>query len=175
MRLFTAINFDDKTKDSLCESIDALKAHGITGNFSRRENLHLTVVFIGETARVSDITAALGGLRAAPFTLGLGGLGAFRGGLLWCGIKENPVLSGIYASLGAELKRRGFSVEDRPFSPHLTVCREAVVPTGLNIKDLSPLFPPLTQNVGKISLMKSERLNGKLTYTEVFAKTLQNG
>lgn len=175
MRLFTAISFDEKTKDSLCKSVDMLRGRGVAGNFSRRENLHLTVIFIGETARGSDAAAAVDRLRADSFTLELGGLGAFRGGILWCGVKENPALSRIYESLGAELRRRGFAVENRPFSPHLTVCREAVLSAGLNIRDLSPLFPPLTVNVGKISLMKSERITGRLVYTEIFAKMLQIG
>ena len=55
MRLFTAINFDDNIKDALSAAISELKARGIRGTFTLRENLHLTLVFLGETPRVSDV------------------------------------------------------------------------------------------------------------------------
>ena len=44
MRLFIAINFDDKIKDELCLLIDKLKNYSVSGNFTKRENLHLTLV-----------------------------------------------------------------------------------------------------------------------------------
>jgi len=47
MRLFIAINFNEKIKDRLCEMQGQLKAQTYAGNFSRRENLHLTLVFLG--------------------------------------------------------------------------------------------------------------------------------
>jgi 2'-5' RNA ligase len=175
MRLFIAVNFDDKIKDSLCKSVCELKARGIAGNFSSRENMHLTVVFIGETTRVSDVKSALNKLNTEPFSLEIGGLGSFHGNILWCRIKENSGLYDIYSQLNISLKQYGFKTEDRSFSPHLTVCREALLPSGLDLRSLSPLFPALKAEIRKISLMKSERINGKLIYTEIYAKELQNG
>ena len=50
MRLFIAVNFNDKTKDKIVSVQDRLREHG-KGNFSFRENLHLTLVFLGEVPR----------------------------------------------------------------------------------------------------------------------------
>lgn len=173
MRLFTAVNFSDNILDSLQASINALKTHGVSGSFSRRENLHVTVVFIGETSRVSDIKAVLESVSSRPFTLRLGGLGLFRGDILWCGVEKNHILNNIQAQFNSGIKQLGFKPEDRPFSPHLTVCREALIPTGLDIKTLSHLFPELITEISRVSLMRSERVNGRLIYTEIYAKSLQ--
>jgi len=55
MRLFIAINFNDEIKDALCDASAELMAAAKRGRTPRRENLHLTLVFIGETTRVDDI------------------------------------------------------------------------------------------------------------------------
>ena len=48
MRLFISINLDDH----MCDAVSAVRRDmerlGVRGNFTRRENLHLTLAFIGE-------------------------------------------------------------------------------------------------------------------------------
>ncbi len=39
-------------------------------------------------------------------------------------------------------------------------------------KDVKLSIPTASMTVGRISLMRSDRINGKLTYTEVFGKGL---
>ena len=41
MRLFIAIQLNEKMKDSLVRMQNAMKRQGVTGNCSKRENLHL--------------------------------------------------------------------------------------------------------------------------------------
>ena len=48
MRLFIAIHFPDEIKAILAEIRDSLKEAALQGNFSLDENLHLTLVFLGE-------------------------------------------------------------------------------------------------------------------------------
>ena len=48
MRLFVAINFDKETKRKILNIQDNLRKYA-TGSFSYYENLHLTLVFLGET------------------------------------------------------------------------------------------------------------------------------
>lgn len=85
MRLFVAICFDEPCKDVLCAAIAGLKSHARQGNFSRRENLHLTLAFLGETNRIDSAKRALGSIRAESFAMELAGLGCFQrsGGDLW--------------------------------------------------------------------------------------------
>jgi len=48
MRLFIAINFPDEIKATIAKIRDGLKEKAFRGNFSSDENLHLTLVFLGE-------------------------------------------------------------------------------------------------------------------------------
>lgn len=175
MRLFIAINFNDEIKDNLCNVIQGLKSNAARGNFTRRENLHVTVVFIGETTKVDAIKGAMDSVTAETFTLGIGQLGRFsRQGsdLYWVGIEKNNTLLSIHDQLSTELRNAGFEIERRVFKPHLTIGREVALNKDFGVKDFEKTIEPLSMQVTKISLMKSERIGGKLTYTEIYSKEL---
>ena len=61
MRLFIAINFNNETRSRLLALCDELRANSRGGNFTSMENLHLTLVFIGEVSpkKVDKIKAIL--------------------------------------------------------------------------------------------------------------------
>ncbi|HOA81090.1 MAG TPA: 2'-5' RNA ligase family protein [Defluviitaleaceae bacterium] len=48
MRVFIAIDFNNRLKDYLKEKQDELRKYCTKGNFTHKENFHLTIVFIGE-------------------------------------------------------------------------------------------------------------------------------
>ena len=48
MRLFIAIQLDDTIKNALTGIQAALRAARVSGNYTKIENLHLTLAFIGE-------------------------------------------------------------------------------------------------------------------------------
>ena len=48
MRLFIAINFNENMNYALLKMQNGLKRTGVKGSFTREENLHMTMVFIGE-------------------------------------------------------------------------------------------------------------------------------
>ncbi|MBE6830541.1 MAG: RNA 2',3'-cyclic phosphodiesterase [Ruminococcaceae bacterium] len=173
MRLFIAVNFSEPVKDSLTEWIQKLKDCGVRGNFSRRENLHLTLAFIGETADADKVRQVMDRISAEPFELTVGGLGRFRrngGDICWVGVEKNEVLLSVHNQLCAALRFAGFSIENREFKPHLTLGREMIFPSGFAFRDFAGRIAPMTMRVPKISLMKSERINGQLTYTEIYGK-----
>lgn len=165
MRLFVAINFSPEIKAALLRAQARLRSLCAGGNFSRPENLHLTLAFIGETERLSDAREAVAEC-GGPFELSLSGLGRF-GELYWCGIAENPRLTALARELRDALTRRGFKLEAREFSPHITIARRVRADGSVDFD-----VPPASMTVGRISLMSSERINGKLTYTEVYARRL---
>lgn len=176
MRLFIAVNFSEPVKDSLTGWIQKLKDCGARGNFSRRENLHLTLVFLGETADADKVKQAMDKVSAEPFALTVGGFGRFRrngGDICWIGVEKNEALVSLYNALCSALRLAGFSIENREFQPHLTVGREVVFPAGFDFPGFSGQVTPVTMQVPKISLMKSERINGKLTYTEIYETRFQ--
>jgi len=175
MRLFIAINFDDRIKDRLWEIAERLRENCVQGNFTRRENFHLTLVFIGETKRIVDVIQAMDKITAGPLSIKLGGLGSFQrngGDIYWIGVERNASLLAVYSRLYEELAGAGFSIDSREYRPHLTLGREVILRDGFDKDEFSKGIPQMTVKVNKISLMKSERINGKLVYTEMYSKPL---
>ncbi|MCI8496945.1 MAG: RNA 2',3'-cyclic phosphodiesterase [Clostridiales bacterium] len=174
MRLFLAVNFDGALKDALFHTAQALKEQAAGGNFTRRENFHLTLAFLGEQpdSRVPAVRRAMEATPFSPFDLRFQRLGWFRrsgGDLYWLGAKDCPALMKMQKRLCAELRREGFELETRPFRPHLTLGREVRLPKRFDHAAFEAGLPDLDAHVEKISLMKSERIRGVLTYTELYS------
>jgi 2'-5' RNA ligase len=55
MRIFIAINLEQEISDALEKLIHKLKDQSVQGNFTRKENLHITLIFIGETSRIKPV------------------------------------------------------------------------------------------------------------------------
>lgn len=177
LRLFIAINFDEDVKDHLCDIIQKLKSSAERGNFTQRENLHLTLAFLGEvvTSRVREIQKVMDRVSESPFNLGISGLGSFKrngGDICWMGVERNDSLISLHSQLYEGLTKARFVLEKRAFKPHLTLGREVVLGKGFSRESFTESLPSLMQEVNQISLMKSQRINGKLTYTEVYKKSL---
>lgn len=71
MRLFIAIDFEDKIKDFLQQTVLELHTLGIAGNFTRQDNFHLTLNFIGETREISAIKEIMDRATVPPVSFGL--------------------------------------------------------------------------------------------------------
>lgn len=172
MRLFVAINFQEETLDALTAVQDALRRAAPGGSYSRRENLHLTLAFLGEQPedRLAAAREAMAAARFSPLTLIFDRLGRFRragGDVWWAGAAPNPALYAAQRRLARELSARGFALEERRFVPHLTLARRVPVPEGPD--PAGPLAAPIEARAGRISLMLSGRPGGKLTYTELYS------
>lgn len=178
MRLFIAINFDKAVLRQLTAYQDRIRQI-IPGEYTKAQNLHLTLVFMGELPQkyVPVIGRVMNSLDTAPLSLTLSGLGSFeraQGSILWLGIEQNLDLERLQQTLSGRLANCGFPIEaldKRPFTPHLTLARKAKSRRGLDLGTLAPP-EPIIAAVDKISLMKSERIDGRLTYTEVFRRML---
>ncbi len=166
MRLFTAITFDAPSKDRLSRHMAALKKAGAAGNFTRHDNLHLTLAFIGETDRVEDAKAALDACAAGhrALTLHVEGTGRF-GNILWAGASGEG-LTALGEDMAACLRSRGFDIEKRPFKAHITLARKYKDGAGM------PMLRPFDYGAGHISLMESTREKGVLVYREIYRKAL---
>ena len=169
MRLFTAICFDDEIKDALF-SAEKEAEKRFSGSFSLYENLHLTLVFIGETDRLPDIKNAFDETEFSPFDIKIKGAGTFEKGILWAGIEENEKLSSLYKTLFEKLEKLGFDLEERDYVPHITLARKfsSEDPSGADF--VAGIIPEKDFSVRKISLMESKRTDGVLRYTEIYSK-----
>jgi len=170
MRLFIAITLDKAAKQSLEESIQALKNCSISGNFTRLENLHLTVIFIGETENVKSVCDVMDKVNAPPLNIAINCIGKFDragGNIYWAGVDGDDTLFKIYRQLCENLSGAGFNIKNQKYLPHITLGRQVVLSSE---PDFSP--DKITVSVGSLTLMESKRINGKLIYIPVYSKKL---
>ena len=171
MRLFIAINFPDEIKAAIVEIRNSIEKAALRGRFTFDENLHLTLVFLGECdiRQAEAIKAVMNDAIFSKFTLMLDKVGYFKrdnGNTWWIGLKENNSLSDLQADLTERLRQKGFTLENRKYTPHVTIGREVKMSTVFVKSEV----PQVKFDVTNIELMKSERINGKLVYTQVFRK-----
>ena len=166
MRLFIAINFNETTRARLIALRDDLRRKAISGRFSAPENLHLTLVFLGECdmAQAKRAEAAMDAVNFAPFPVTFDRIGRFGrdgGGLWWAGARGNEPLLNLHRDLTGKLAAGGFELEKRKYSPHVTLAREVVA------KEPPMEIETFSETVFAIELMKSEHMHGKLKYTAI--------
>ena len=85
MRFFIAIQFEENILDALTDFQADLKSQGVSGNYTKRENLHITLAFIGEYGNPEDILDAMEQVEFRPIEISLSGVGSF-GELFWVGL-----------------------------------------------------------------------------------------
>jgi len=175
VRLFIAVLFEEEVVDRLCALQRALKAEVHSGNYTARENLHLTLAFLGEQSeeKIPLIQDCMERTQGREMALTFGRVGHFaREGecLYFAALEEHPDLIGLQKHLVQNLRKAGFSIESRRFVPHITLARRV----GRTANDAQLLPEPFTAKACGMSLMLSERIGGRLTYTELSYVSLGN-
>ena len=169
MRLFIAINFSSGVRSRLLALQGELRAKSARGSFTLPENLHLTLAFLGECDReqLASAKAAVDAVSFEPFSINIDHVGYFRrcdGNIWWAGVRESRPLLVLQSQLTERLISEDFALDGRKYSPHITLGRKVE-------RDIDPWeIEPFDETVASIELMKSERIQGKLTYTEVHRK-----
>ena len=115
------------------------------------ENLHLTLVFLGEQPRdvLEDLHHALEGLRLPPFALQLRGVESFGSGAprsVHAGVAPSEPLAALQRKLETAARRAGVALERRRFAPHVTLAR--LDPARMAPGDLDRLRGAMVENAG---------------------------
>lgn len=169
MRLFIAIQLNDVMKDALQALQKEMQACGVSGNFTKRENLHLTLAFIGEYDDPDQVLELIRQIEFKPFELHLSGAGAFHQ-LWWAGIEGDDALSEYAQRLRFALDDAGIPFDRKKFSPHITLVRKPVIKGGMTEDDILTAMNVdrhIKMTVDHISLMRSDRDERGVTYTEL--------
>ena len=170
MRLFIAIQPNDEIKKALRGTQNELRRRGVEGNFTRADNLHLTLAFIGEYPDADAVLDAMNTLRAEPLRLKLNGLGSF-GDTWWAGFEENDRLDELVRRLHRALAEAGIPFDRKSFRPHMTLIRK---PTYRRDPQLGTVPPPEAEMTAvSVSLMLSTRGKHCMIYTELGAVRLE--
>jgi len=131
IRLFVALALPD----SVAEGLACLQA-GVPGaRWSTRDQLHLTLRFIGEVdgRDAAAIDDALTAIDAPRFELALKGVGEFGGKnphALWAGVRDPGPVKFLARKIETALQRIGLPAEERKFVPHVTLARLRASPRG---------------------------------------------
>ena len=162
-RLFVALWLPGPLAEAALARLEELRAGGRGVRWVRREQLHVTLKFLGETRveAVPEIEAALAGVAAGsrPFRMGLRPGGVFPPSgpprVVWLGVAPGEELRDMAARVERALLPLGFSPERRSFRPHLTLGRAgpgAAVDPAVLARD----FTVAPAEVGSLSLVQSE-------------------
>lgn len=179
MRTFIAIELEEEVRDHLANVQAETQKLCRKGNYTPKENFHLTLHFLGEVEE-DDLDYLQEAIyetarRNRPFTMTIDKIGFFpRGnkGILWAGIEKNNHLQRLFSTLEKSLEQQGFARERKGLSPHITLGREVEpqrnfidVQKGVNVE-------PMRVSVRSISLMESVRKGPRLVYAPLFRQNL---
>ncbi|HEX3808801.1 MAG TPA: RNA 2',3'-cyclic phosphodiesterase [Rhizomicrobium sp.] len=168
MRLFVALALPDAVAQTMF-----LLQSGVPGaRWQTREQLHLTLRFIGEVdgRDAANIDDVLSTIEAPPFTLALKGVGEFGGKnprALWAGVSDPEPIIHLQKKIERALQRLGLAPEERKFTPHVTLARLRGAPPAKVIEYLADhaLYASAPFQVAEFALYSSHLTPGGSVYT----------
>ena len=157
-RLFFALWPDEDTREHLAK----LALDHITGRWVSRDNLHVTLAFLGSVDKHarSCVEHVASQVRAQPFTLYLDEVGYWRKPrILWLGASRLPLpLVQLLSSLNDGLSTYGFKLERREYRAHVTLARKVQKPVAH--RNIDPILWPIDSFV----LVESRTLPAGASY-----------
>lgn len=168
MRLFFAVELEEKVKEFILEGIRGSGVSDPPWRWIPPENFHITMKFLGDIddSRLSGIEEAAAGSvrgRHSPFKVRLGSFGAFpsisRPRVLFYSVEEgSDDLASLAGSIEEAMASIGFKREKRKFHAHTTLARvkRSLKPAILEkLESIPPLDERAWQEVEGFSLMRS--------------------
>jgi RNA 2',3'-cyclic 3'-phosphodiesterase len=182
VRLFIGLDVPEPSRRELRRRLEGLRDRLPRARWVDLENLHLTLLFLGETAE-ADVPALVAKLRPAfvrcpPLDLRLASGGTFPPGrparVAWVGVDAPPELMTLQADVTqAAMDSLGFEPEARPYHPHVTLARcpdpwrrEAV--DKLKTTLTGPIGPPFVADHGVLYESKLSPKGARYRPVETF-------
>lgn len=170
MRVFVALELEQTVKKQLAAVQEKLRPYVQKGNFSRLENFHITLRFLGEHTpyEIDEILRCMQKTVSccSAFLLEAYMLGCFhkKRDICYAAVREHPKLQFIYRVLQDELWSSRLISQKESYIPHITLAREIVwkMPYEQVLERIE--INPLSICVNGLSLMESTRIDGHLCY-----------
>lgn len=131
LRCFIGMPIQVHIRAALARAQAELRAVDVRTSWVAPEMMHLTAVFLGDIepclvdAIRERVSESLAGCPALPCSIR--GLGSFGGGtprVLWAGVGgDDGPLKAVQARLAVAARASGLVIEDRPYTPHVTLGR----------------------------------------------------
>lgn len=177
LRVFVAIDIGDAVRAGLADELTILRRRWPRVKWMAPANVHLTLAFLGhiypeQAANVGRFLAEIAP-HAQPFELNVSGLGCFgpirAPRVVWAGLAGvlEPLVT-LQSVVADGLREMGFTPEDRPFAPHLTIGRVKAAGDAVGLGEWLRMpgdhaFGAL--RVDAIALMRSKLLPAGPAYT----------
>lgn len=171
VRLFFALWPEAELQQAFFEAGQRLEKR-CGGRRTRRENIHLTLAFLGavEAERLPRVAAVADRIVLPDFAMVYDRLGWWRQNqVAWAATSETPrPLLDLVKALQLGLAAEGFKFEERRFAPHITLLRKANCPPGV-IES-----PPIVWDAHAFVLVRSTLREGGPHYAIEKRWPLQN-
>ncbi len=124
IRSFLALSLPDDTTDALADLQDGVR----NARWIADDRFHVTLLFLGSCTplELTELDAAIAGLRHEQFSLKPEGVGAFGGGKprqLFARFARSEPLERLHSKLERVAREAGIVIERRKFVPHVTLAR----------------------------------------------------
>lgn len=129
---FLAVPITDEIKQEIANWCERVAPHFPFRTWVHKDDYHLTLAFLGAVSdkqlqAVKEKMAAICN-NYSPFSLTLKGIGTFgissSPRILWQGIEREETLWLLRHDIYEACRTLGFSLDDRPFAPHITLARK---------------------------------------------------
>lgn len=184
LRAFIAIELPDNVRAALHGVQEQLKINRFKATWTRSENIHLTLKFLGDIRRdkVEPIARVIkhAAEDCRPLTLRSQAIGFFPGvknpRVLWTGLSgETNTLAKLQAEIDKGLVDLGFLKDKKPFTGHLTLGRIKGGGKPELFIDIMKRFQNMTTDtfiVDSVNLYLSRLMPSGPIYSKLFSAAL---
>jgi RNA 2',3'-cyclic 3'-phosphodiesterase len=184
VRLFVALQIPDLIRNNYATLMEELRRHDARAvkkkpKWVRPENLHVTLKFIGHTepAKLDSIREALTKVRSPQeVQLHFHNIGFFpnakRPRVIWGGMESSKNLVPLAHAVDQKLAAIGFPLEERAFTPHLTLAR--LDPPGIALELSAAIEKQCTRDFGELHTSEFHLIESKLKSSGAEYTTLQS-
>lgn len=164
MRIFIGIKLDDCLEEIIKIQED-LKLLDPEANYTKKDNIHMTLAFLGELLErdVLKLKNILDRIDYFSFEIETLKVKRMRD-MLILEVKPETALLDLQSILEENLRRAGFYLENRKFYPHITLSRK----TKINVDKVYKLKSAVREMI----IFSSERSENGLTYRPLHIKKL---
>ncbi|MCK9536588.1 MAG: RNA 2',3'-cyclic phosphodiesterase [Bacilli bacterium] len=156
MRTFIGIKLND-CYNQIIEMQQEFKRMEIFGNYTLPENVHLTLLFLGELNQeeFKKVKLTLNQIEYSSFPVYIDKVKDFKD-MMILEIRQSTELMQFQALLNRALTKENIYNERRPYYPHITLIRRCNYKINKEIA--------LASTVNEAVLFSSERINNRLSY-----------
>ena len=177
MRTFIALLFEDEQNSIIYDILGEVRAISNSGNFTHKDNLHLTILYIGDTSEedLEKMKNKLSEIKLDKFDYKTNRIKYFKKSntriIVYLGVDKIDLLENLYNIIRTKLKEIGISIQSEKYTPHITLGRQVKIKEEESLHNI--YCNTLNLKATKISIMESKRIGNRLAYKEVYSIALK--